>query len=1166
MILAADKLKIFVSSTLHECKEERNVARQCIESLNHQPVMFEAFGARSHTPRSMYQRGIEESHIFVAIYRNDYGWIADNMNISGIEDEYQIASRRGMDRLIYVYENESKRSKELATLIRNIMNNGGVTIAFYNDPQTLADRIKDDLTSTISGRFLGPNYTETLVGAKEVLDAALPNLTHRIRRAAVENELHNRLATNPYVVVNGPLGIGKTTLLVQAAIDRGWVYIDGRGKLPRDVIGQCVNALAQKLYISARTFVDLNEAIRAFDEMWSKIENTILVIDNFDETELLGPALTNASVDRRNNKVIVGTRLTHIGAPASRYAVPAFSEEESKSLVMAIRGIAPDRRETQELMNRSGGNPLYLRYYASGEANKFEFSLQDYEIREWSALPPLTKEALSYVALSEFPMSLGDLSQLISRPVEETSDILRNGAHLLRKITDSYELFHDHFRMSVLNDLVSDHPKHAFYAARLGNHLNQLGDFVSAFMVLDRARLATSRHHLNRAAFTAFSQGDVNRGIHIFSRKVEISRNEGDQINFIEASINLARLMQDSGDRTRALVVLEEAGVEAEKLNDPVVIRMVRESRFSVEAWALGSMSALTGLRDIRKELEQEDDVLGVARLSLNLSAACIRTSKLPEAADEARIALEKFKELNHEEGIILSKANLASALSAISGRQNEMDELLAELNEYSQKEGHSRYRALICNLYARRYRREKNLKLSEKYSLEAMAIGLKLGDQNLTLLNQLNLANAYRDENLLEKAMEEYTTVARESGTKGYRQLEATASRLISSIYNTKGTSLDLAIYHADYALGLVRDTADIIEQAECHRERGRALQKLGRSIEASDAYATGAKLLKRNNEDQSFCLELLEMALFTLIEDGHMQSASKVIDNFFLDNTEGNNDASLGNRIAANLGIVVGQLPLDWTVRIVSLIFRVLISGLPRIIARPAVMKLSKQWIERSQGIESDQKLLVLASLLAAAPIDEFKLLDIVEISERLCSSLDGINFKPRADGAAHWTIKLNCSTPVLCTIDQLDDRPEIALASLILSLLLKGLEKHIESSILLASTFPRSEASIMLVNVNDFTNNIDAKMAGLPLPMSQVCTVSRASNPAEEKQVPIVIICRDDISKHWEPGHRRASSLQIMFGLLLTELIFHLLKGAVDLESLRPKIIPIVAETVP
>jgi hypothetical protein len=88
MLPGHEKLQVFVSSSIRECPSERGFARNAIKSLNLGPILFEHVGARSCSSREWYLAGVERSQIFVGIYKNSYGFVADGMIISGIEDEY----------------------------------------------------------------------------------------------------------------------------------------------------------------------------------------------------------------------------------------------------------------------------------------------------------------------------------------------------------------------------------------------------------------------------------------------------------------------------------------------------------------------------------------------------------------------------------------------------------------------------------------------------------------------------------------------------------------------------------------------------------------------------------------------------------------------------------------------------------------------------------------------------------------------------------------------------------------------------------------------------------------------------------------------------------------------------------------------------------------------
>ena len=116
--LTVDRLRVFVSSTIEECATERAAARDAILSINHEPILFEDIGARPHPPRELYKARLEISHIFIGIYKESYGWIAPEMGVSGIEDEFRLAADLAIDRLVYIYQTASARDPKLQILIR----------------------------------------------------------------------------------------------------------------------------------------------------------------------------------------------------------------------------------------------------------------------------------------------------------------------------------------------------------------------------------------------------------------------------------------------------------------------------------------------------------------------------------------------------------------------------------------------------------------------------------------------------------------------------------------------------------------------------------------------------------------------------------------------------------------------------------------------------------------------------------------------------------------------------------------------------------------------------------------------------------------------------------------------------------------------------------------
>ena len=110
------RLRVFVSSTLEELAAERRAVRDAVTRLRLVPTMFE-LGARSHPAREVYRAYLAQSHIFVAVYWQSYGWVAPDERVSGLEDEYRLSA--GLPRLIYVKSPAPDRDPRLAQLLED---------------------------------------------------------------------------------------------------------------------------------------------------------------------------------------------------------------------------------------------------------------------------------------------------------------------------------------------------------------------------------------------------------------------------------------------------------------------------------------------------------------------------------------------------------------------------------------------------------------------------------------------------------------------------------------------------------------------------------------------------------------------------------------------------------------------------------------------------------------------------------------------------------------------------------------------------------------------------------------------------------------------------------------------------------------------------------------
>jgi predicted ATPase len=219
------KLRVFISSTIDELAEERKIAREAINKLRLIPVLFE-LGARPHPPRELYRAYLEQSQIFIAFYWNSYGWIAPDMDISGVEDEFNLSE--GKPRLIYVKEPSPGRQSRLAELLAKIQKTDSACYKKFSNSRQLRELLENDLAILLSERFQGDEIKKDRPGEK--VKSNLPIIRDSI--IGRENELRSlqEMISNPEVgliTVTGAGGTGKTRLSLQLLRDIKDDFNDG---------------------------------------------------------------------------------------------------------------------------------------------------------------------------------------------------------------------------------------------------------------------------------------------------------------------------------------------------------------------------------------------------------------------------------------------------------------------------------------------------------------------------------------------------------------------------------------------------------------------------------------------------------------------------------------------------------------------------------------------------------------------------------------------------------------------------------------------------------------------------------------------------------------------------------------------------------------------------
>lgn len=273
------RLRVFVSSTLGELAEERAVVRAAIERLHLVPVMFE-LGARPHAPRNLYRAYLAQSHVFVGIYWERYGWVAPGEEVSGLEDEYRLSA--GMPQLVYI-KHSDHREPRLEQLLDQLRADDRASYRHFRTPEELGDLVQNDLAVLLTERFETAAAQAATTTAPLSMVAPPVPLTATIGRDAEIAELIDlvTVAGARLVTLTGPGGIGKSRLALEVANRIRDRFPDGVQLIslePVSAASAVVRAIADRLGI-------VGEGLRPLDELLAgalERRRMLLVFDNFE--------------------------------------------------------------------------------------------------------------------------------------------------------------------------------------------------------------------------------------------------------------------------------------------------------------------------------------------------------------------------------------------------------------------------------------------------------------------------------------------------------------------------------------------------------------------------------------------------------------------------------------------------------------------------------------------------------------------------------------------------------------------------------------------------------------------------------------------------------------------------------------------------------------------
>ena len=360
------KLRVFISSTIEELANERKAAAEAISKLRLTPVMFE-LGARPHPPRNLYKAYLEQSQIFVGIYWNSYGWVAPDMDISGLEDEYQLAIDK--PKLIYIKKTSAQRSDRLETLILQIQGSNSVSYRKFSELNEFVELLENDLALLMSERFFEEDHKSTaaIIQPKCILPTIRDSF---IGRESELERLKNMIEDSgtALVTISGPGGTGKTRLALQLAEEMGKEFKDGAWFIPLAAISD-PESVAATIANHLGLFDGGKQPIKLTLMGWLRDKQGLLILDNFEQ--ILDAALLVSELIETCGllKILVTSRSAlHIRGeflfPLDQLKVPerqtSFSSEEIKAypavelFIQRVKEINPNFSADEDSLHSIG--------------------------------------------------------------------------------------------------------------------------------------------------------------------------------------------------------------------------------------------------------------------------------------------------------------------------------------------------------------------------------------------------------------------------------------------------------------------------------------------------------------------------------------------------------------------------------------------------------------------------------------------------------------------------------------------------------------------------------------------------------------------------------------------------------------------------------------------
>jgi len=184
-------MKVFISSLISGFEPFRAAARSAVQTLRHEPVVAEDFGARPDSPQIACLQGVRDADMVVLILGERYGAVQGTSGLSPTHEEFREA-RDGKTMLVFVREGVEREPRQEAFVAEVQAWQSG----YFRGGFKTADELRDAVTRGLHEYQLA-NAAGPLDPAK-IVEAAIAQLPHpRANQRADAPTLHLGIAGGP---------------------------------------------------------------------------------------------------------------------------------------------------------------------------------------------------------------------------------------------------------------------------------------------------------------------------------------------------------------------------------------------------------------------------------------------------------------------------------------------------------------------------------------------------------------------------------------------------------------------------------------------------------------------------------------------------------------------------------------------------------------------------------------------------------------------------------------------------------------------------------------------------------------------------------------------------------------------------------------------------------